>query len=116
MLQAASTRHGAGTEDFTRVQPRGSRSERNHVLETMVHVGAGSSAHLVSVDSRGHLELVGVTDFVGRHDPGPEDIRVRKVLALTETESGGDLLELSIAGAEIVEDGVTEDMRRGIRA
>ncbi len=113
-FQAAAATHRAGGEELTGVQGLFDGRVGDDVGETVQHVGAGSAATLLAVDADGHGQGAGVRHLVGGDQPGTHDVAGVEVLALGWPQHGGHFAVLLVAGADVVEDAVAEDVGLGV--
>ena len=113
MLQAAAVADRAGAQKLTGVQGFRAGHVGNHVFETPAHITGITAPPLLAIDPGNHIQVIGITQFIGCHQAGPHNVGRIKILALGRAEHAGHFQGLGVAGTHVVEDGVADDMRPG---
>jgi hypothetical protein len=82
-----------------------------NLLEREKHVPRVARGSRFAVHPDLDLECLRIVDLVASHDPGTKHIRAVEALALRGSQSALHFGRLPVAGGEIVEDRIPEDMR-----
>ena len=117
IFEPAPARHSAGPEHFTGVHRLVAADMGKHVFEAVIHLAGIAAAPFFAVDPGDHGEVVGVGDFVCGHYAGTKHVTGVEVLAAAaQTRLAAHVLRLNVAGAHVVENGVTVWIDRVISA
>ena len=87
------------------------RGVGENLLEGEQHAARLSSGAGFAVDPHLDLQRLRISEFVGRDDPGSQDIPAVEALALRRAEPALHFHPLLVARGKIVEDRIAEDMR-----
>ena len=110
-LQPAAIADRAGTEELAGMDRLVLRGVGENLLEGEQHAARLPARAGFAVDPHLDLQRLRIAEFVGRDDPGSQDIAAVEALALGRAEPALHFHPLPVARGKIVEDRIAEDMR-----